>query len=71
MRNTYPSDISREQFASIRAVLGSVEIHRELMAAAQASIMASKLSSVLSLRMAIRLNSLSLLKKFSIRRRHL
>jgi hypothetical protein len=48
-------------------LLGSVEIHRELMTAATRWIMASKLWSVLSARMAIRLNSLSLQKKFSIR----
>ncbi len=47
--------------------LGSVEVHRELMTAAVRWIMASKLRSVLSARMAIRLNSLSLQKKFSIR----
>jgi len=47
--------------------LGSVENHRLLMIAAQALIIAAKLVSVLSLRMAIRLNSLSLQKKFSIR----
>ena len=47
--------------------LGSVEIHRELMTAATRWIMAWKLWSVLSARMAIRLNSLSLQKKFSIR----
>ena len=47
--------------------LGSVEIHRELMTAAARWIMAWKLWSVLSARMAIRLNSFSLQKKFSIR----
>src|SRR5258706_2000963 len=53
-----------------RAFLVPVEIHRELITAAQAYIMAAKLGSVLSLRMAILLNSLSLQKKFSIRCRH-
>ena len=47
--------------------LGSVEIHRELMTAAARWIIAWKLWSVLSARMAMRLNSLSLQKKFSIR----
>src|SRR5216683_563520 len=47
--------------------LGSVEIHRELMTAAARWIMAWKLWSVLSARMAMRLNSLSLQKKFSMR----
>jgi hypothetical protein len=51
--------------------LGSVEVHRELMTAAARWIIAWKLRSVLSARMAIRLNSLSLQKKFSIRWRHL
>jgi hypothetical protein len=37
---------------------GSVEIHRELMTAKDRQIMAAKLVSVLSLRMAIRLNFL-------------
>ena len=41
------------------------------MTAAARWIMASKLWSVLSARMAMRLNSLSLQKKFSIRWRHL
>src|SRR6266571_1904156 len=49
------------------ARIGSVEIHRELMTAAARWIMAWKLWSVLSARMAIRLNSLSLQKKFSMR----
>src|ERR1700730_18798161 len=53
------------------ATLGSVEVHRELMTAAARWIIAWKLRSVLSARMAIRLNSLSLQKKFSIRWRHL
>ena len=48
-------------------VLGSVEIHREWMTAAASWMMAVKLVSVLSARMAMRLNSLSLQKKFSIR----
>lgn len=47
--------------------LGSVGNHREWMTAAARWIMAAKLRSVLSLRMAIRLNSFSLPKKFSIR----
>jgi transposase len=47
--------------------LGSVEIHRELMTAAARWIISRKLRSVLSARMAMRLNSLSLQKKFSIR----
>lgn len=47
--------------------LGFVEIHREFMTAAARWMMALKLWSVLSARMAIRLNSLSLQKKFSIR----
>ena len=47
--------------------LGSVEIHRELMTAAARWIMAWKLWSVLSARIAVRLNSLSLQKKFSMR----
>jgi hypothetical protein len=51
--------------------LGSVENHRELMTAAERWIIAPKLASVLSLRMAMRLNSLSLQKKFSTRCRHL
>ncbi len=45
--------------------------YRELMMAAPRWIMAAKLVSVLSLRMATRLNSFSLQKKFSIRCRHL
>src|SRR5207247_1935530 len=52
-------------------VLGSVWIHLEFITAAVRLIIASKLRSVLSARMAIRLNSLSLQKKFSIRCRHL
>jgi len=51
--------------------LGPVEVHRELMSVALRWIMAAKLVSVLSLRMATRLNSFSLPKKFSIRWRHL
>lgn len=51
--------------------LGPVEIHLDWMAAAARWIMAEKLRSVLSLRKATRLNSLSLQKKFSIRCRHL
>jgi hypothetical protein len=52
-------------------VLGSVWIHLEFITAAVRLIIASKLVSVLSARMAMRLNSLSLQKKFSIRCRHL
>jgi transposase len=51
--------------------LGSVWIHLEFITAAVRLIIASKLRSVLSARMAIHLNSLSLQKKFSIRCRHL
>jgi len=47
--------------------LRPVEIHREFMTAAARWMMALKLLSVLSARMAIRLNSLSLQKKFSMR----
>ena len=50
----------------IRA-LGTVEIYREFITAAARWIFAAKLWSVLSARMAMRLNSLSLQKKFSIR----
>ena len=57
--------------ARTNVVLGPVEIHRELMTAAARWIMAAKLWSVLSARMAMRLNSLSLQKKFSMRWRHL
>jgi hypothetical protein len=48
-----------------------VDIHREFMTAAAMYIMLEKLLSVLSLRMAMRLYSLSLQKKFSIKCRHL
>src|SRR5690554_1092580 len=51
--------------------LGPVEVHRAFSTAAAKWIMALKLESVLSDLMAIRLNSLSLQKKFSIRWRHL
>ena len=51
--------------------LGPVENQRELMIAAPRWIIAAKLVSVLSLRIATRLNSLSLPKKFSIKCRHL
>ncbi len=51
--------------------LGFVENHLELIMAEARLIMALKLWSVLQARMAIRLNSLSLQKKFSIRCRHL
>ncbi|MER8832879.1 hypothetical protein [Mesorhizobium sp. M0909] len=47
--------------------LRPVEIHREFMTAAARWMMALKVWSVLSARMAMRLNSLSLQKKFSIR----
>ncbi len=50
-----------------RGELGIVEIHREFITAAARWIFAAKLWSVLSARMAMRLNSLSLQKKFSIR----
>lgn len=50
-----------------RADLGSVGIHREFITAAARWIMAAKLWSVFSARSAMRLNSLSLPKKFSIR----
>ena len=56
---------------SERLDLGPVEIHRELITAAQRWIMPAKLASVLSLRMAMRLNSFNLQKKFSMRCRHL
>ena len=52
--------------AAVR-VLVVVGIHRELMTPAARRIMASKLRSVLQARIAMRLNSLSLQKKFSIR----
>lgn len=51
--------------------LGPVENQRELIIAAPRWTIAAKLVSVLSLRMATRLNSLSLQKKFSIKCRHL
>jgi hypothetical protein len=54
-----------------RGHLGSVGIHREFITAAARWIMEAKLWSVLSARMAMRLNSLSLPKKFSMRCRHL
>lgn len=54
-----------------RAALGSVGIQRALMRLAQAWIMALKHVSVFSDRSAMRLNSLSLQKKFSTRWRHL
>lgn len=53
-----------------RHALGPVEIQRELMRGATAWIMALNEVSVLSARLAIRLNSLSFMKKFSIRWRH-
>lgn len=51
--------------------LGPVENHRELISAEPRYIMAAKLVSVLQLRMATRLNSFNLPKKFSMRCRHL
>ena len=57
-------NLPRDEYA---AVLGPVEIHREFMTAAARWMMALKLWSVLSARIAMRLNSLSLQKKFSIR----
>src|SRR5260370_42210276 len=57
--------------SSRNVLLGSVEIHRELMTAATRWIMARYLLSVLSALLAMRLNSLSLQKKFSMRWRHL
>ena len=51
--------------------LGPVEIHRELMIAAARLTIAPKLWSVLSLRLAMRLNPFSFQKKFSTRCRHL
>src|SRR5690554_5275936 len=68
---------SRAAFVSLRepdlarSALGPVEVHRAFSTAAAKWIMALKLESVLSDLMAIRLNSLSLQKKFSIRWRHL
>ena len=59
--------LSIDDFGVGYSSLGPVEIHRELMTAAARWIIAWKLWSVLSARMAIRLNSLSLQKKFSIR----
>jgi len=53
--------------ALLDAALRPVEIHLEFMTAAARWIMALKLWSVLSARMAMRLNSLSLQKKFSMR----
>jgi hypothetical protein len=48
-------------------VLGPGGVHRECITAAAMWIIAVKLVSVLLARMAMRLNSLSLQKKFSIR----
>ena len=48
-----------------------LRFHREFITAAARLMMAAKLVSVLSARMAMRLNSLSLQKKFSIKWRHL
>jgi hypothetical protein len=64
---TYPDVEAAINRGNVSNALGSVEIHRELMTAATRWIIAWKLWSVLSARMAIRLNSLSLQKKFSIR----
>ena len=61
----------RHRSTDSKLVLGPVGIHREWITAAERWIMAEKLRSVLSLRMAMRLNSLSLQKKFSMRCRHL
>jgi hypothetical protein len=69
------ADILRTAYADVGPIrapdmfsdLGPVEVHRELMTAAVRWIMAWKLWSVLSARRAMRLNSLSLQKKFSIR----
>ena len=62
---------NRESFALAHlwfiAWLGSVWIHREFITAAARWIIAAKLWSVLSARSAMRLNSLSLPKKFSIK----
>ena len=64
----YVGDIDALSLWSGQGVgLGPVEIHLEFMTAAARWMMASKLWSVLSARMAMRLNSLSLQKKFSIR----
>ncbi|WP_339156947.1 IS66 family transposase [Bradyrhizobium sp. 2S1] len=63
--------LSRRLEKSRLSGLGPVWSHLEFITAAVRLIMASKLISVLSARMAIRLNSLSLQKKFSIRCRHL
>lgn len=70
---TMPDPISVALLGGVLATIGlvPVEIHRELMMAAPRWIIAAKLVSVLSLRMATRLNSLSLPKKFSMRCRHL
>jgi hypothetical protein len=65
-----PVSISIEKDGAVHTghyELRPVEIHRELMTAAARWMIAVKLESVLSARMAIRLNSLSLPKKFSIR----
>src|SRR5258708_27970259 len=51
--------------------LGSVEIHLEWMTAVAREIIASKLPSVFSLRIAMRLNSFNFPKTFSLRGRHL
>ena len=51
--------------------LGSVEIHLELMRAAQALMIAAKLRSVLSVRKAMRRKSFRSQKKFSTKCRHL
>ena len=64
-------DVKGADGIAFELLLGSVEIHLELMTAEHREIMAAKLRSVLSARMAMRLNSLRLQKKFSIRCRHL
>ena len=56
-----------DQLYNAARELGPVDIHLEFMTAAARWMMALKLWSVLSARMAMRLNSLSLQKKFSIR----
>jgi hypothetical protein len=65
------AELRGQVFNYFNRVLGSVWIHLEFITAAVRLIIASKLVSVLSARMAMRLNSLSLQKKFSIRCRHL
>jgi hypothetical protein len=66
-RPAYWVGSARLRLVSQPSRLWLVEIHRELMTAAARWMKAAKLASVLSARMAMRLNSLSLPKKFSIR----